>query len=94
MLIGTQRLTKDGSVGVSGKPVRVYWIHLVSGATASTTSFKNGTSTAGTAYIQADGLVSKGVTLNFAGGVLFPSGCYMDTDANISYCTVGFTMEN
>lgn len=93
MLIGTQVLTEDGAVGTSGKPIRVYWIHLVSGATASTTTFKNGTTTSGTAYIQVDGLVSKGVTLNFAGGVLFPAGCFMDTDANISYCTVGFTKE-
>ena len=91
---GTLRLAADGLVGTSGKPIRVFSVHLVSGATASTTSFKNGTSTGGTAYLQVDGVISKGVTLNIAGGMRFPAGCYMDTDANISYCTIVYTEEH
>lgn len=90
---GTVRLTEDSLVGTSGKPIRIFSIHLVSGGTLSTTTFKNGTSTSGTAWVQVDGLASSGVTLNFAGGVRFPAGCYMDTDANISYCTVTYTEE-
>ena len=93
LLPGTTRLTADGLVGASGKRVRVFSIHLVSGATASTTTFKNGTGTGGTAYCQVDGVASQGVTLNFAGGLSFPDGCFMDTDANISYCVVVATQE-
>jgi len=93
LMIDTVRLAADGAVGVSGKPMRIYWIHLVSGATASTTSLKNGTSTAGTAYCQVDGKANEGVLLNFAGGMRFPDGCFMDTDANISYATIGCTRE-
>ena len=93
LVIDTVRLTADGAVGVSGKPMRVYWVMLVSGATASTTSLKNGTSTSGTAYAQVDGKANEGVLINFAGGMRFPSGCYMDTDANISYATIGCTRE-
>lgn len=90
---GSLRLAADGLVGTSGKPIRIFCIHLVSGATLSTTTFKNGTTTGGTAYIQADGIANQAVTLNFAGGLLFPAGCYMDTDANISYCLIVYTQE-
>ena len=90
---GNTRLTADGLVGTSGKPIRIFIIHLLSGATASTTTFKNGTSTGGTAYVQVDGVSSQGVTLNFAGGVRFPDGCYMDTDANISHALITYTEE-
>ncbi len=90
---GTTRLTADGLVGSSGKSIRVFDIHLVSGATASTCTLENGTDASGTAYIQIDGVASKGVTLGFAGGVRFPDGCFLDADANISYATIVFTEE-
>ena len=93
MVPGVTRLTEDGLVGSSGVPIRVFSIHLVSGATASTTSFNNGTAVGDTAYAQVDGIASKGVTLSFAGGLRFPAGCYMNTDANISYCTIVYTEE-
>ena len=90
---GTIRYTGDSAVGTSGKPIRVFSIHLVSGASASTTTLKNGTGTGDTAWVQVDGLANAGVTLNFAGGVRFPLGCYLDADANISFATVTFTEE-
>ena len=94
LMIGTQRSTADAQVGAGSRPCRVYWIHLVSGGTASTTSLENATGTGGDDYIQVDGKANESVTLNFAGGVLFPEGCYMNTDANISYCVIGFSEEN
>ena len=90
---GVTRLAADGLVGSSGKPIRVFFAHLVSSATASTVSLKNGTTSSGTAYAQIDGIASQGVTLNFAGGMRFPGGCFLDADANISYCVVGYTEE-
>ena len=90
---GSTRLTADGLVGSSGNPIRVFSIHLISGATASTTTFNNGTLVGDTAYAQVDGIASKSVTLNFAGGLRFPAGCYMNTDANISYCVITYTEE-
>jgi hypothetical protein len=93
VLPGTTRLTADSVLGISGKPFRLFSVHLVSGGTASTTSFKNGTGTSGTAYLQVDGTISKGVTVDLSKGMLFPDGCFMDTDANISYCTVVGTVE-
>ena len=88
---GSTRLTGDGVVGISGKPTRVFFIHLISGATGSTTTLENGTSASGTIYAQIDGVASSGVTVNFAGGLLFPDGCFMDTDANISSAVIGYT---
>ena len=90
---GNVTLSSDNVVGTSGKPIRVFHIHLVSGGTLSTTIFKNGTTTGGTAYLQADGVANKGSDLDFHYGVRFPNGCFMDTDANISYCTISYTEE-
>jgi len=93
LLPGTQRITADIAVGTSGKPIRVFAVHLVSGASDSTLIFLNGTSTANTTYCQVDGVANEGVTLNFAGGMRFPAGCFADVDANINYATVVYTEE-
>ena len=90
---GVQRVTADIAVGTSGKPIRVFSVHLISGATASTLLLKNGTGTGDTAYAQVDGIASAGSTLNFNGGLRFPNGCYADVDANISYATICYTEE-
>jgi hypothetical protein len=93
---GIARLTADGQVGPASKDIRIFWIHLVSGGTASVASLKLGTSTSGDAYAQIDGTANSGVTVNFGGGLLFPGdsgGCYFDADANISYCTIGYGLE-
>ena len=83
LLPGTTRLTADGLVGRSGKPCRVYSVHLSSASgTAATVILKEGTSTSGTATAQVDGIASKGVTTSFAGGLLFPGGCYADVTVN------------
>lgn len=91
---GPQRVTADLAVGTSGKPVRVFSVNLVSGGSASTLILRNGTSASGTTWDQIDGTASMSVTKNYAGGLLFPSGCFADVDANISYATVSFTQES
>ena len=93
LLPGVQLVTADTSIGTNGKPIRVFAIHLVSGAADSTATLYNGTSASGTAYCQVDGAANEGVTLNFAGGMRFPSGCYFDVDGNISYASVIYTEE-
>lgn len=93
LLPGVQVVTADTSVGTLGKPIRIFAIHLVSGAADSTATLYNGTSSGGTAYCQVDGVANEGVTLNFAGGMRFGSGCYFDVDANISYASCVYTEE-
>ena len=94
LLPGTVRLTADGVVGASGQPMRVYSVHLISGGSASTCTLENGTTSSGTIYAQIDGTASMGVTINFAGGLLFPNGCFLDADANITSCVIVCSSEN
>lgn len=88
LLPGTQRVTADIAVGSSGMATRVYSVNLISGGTASTLTLRNGTSASGTTWEQIDGTASQSVTKNYAGGLLFPAGCFADVDANISYATI------
>lgn len=90
---GVQRVTADAVIGQSGKPKRIFFIHLVSLAGASTCIIRNGTSAASTAFVQIDGIASQGVTLNFAGGFRFPDGAFFDADGNISYAVISYTEE-
>jgi hypothetical protein len=92
---GTIRLTADSVIGISGKKVRVFGVHFVNGGTANTLYLRNGTSTAGSIYIQVDGVANKGVTENFAGGLLLPAGCYVDFSATTDspYAVIIFSNE-
>jgi hypothetical protein len=94
LLPGTQAVTTtDAVVGVSGQPVRVYSVHMVSDGTAGTLILRNGTTTGGTSYIQLDGVISKGATLDFANGVRFPAGCFMDADTHCISGVIVFSQE-
>jgi hypothetical protein len=86
---GTQLITTtDAAVGTSGQPCRVFSVGLLSDGTAGVLILRNGTSTGDTAVLQIDGTINKMSTpIDFANGVLFPRGCYMDADA---HCTGGF----
>ena len=90
---GSVRITADGAIGTSGKPVRIYSISLISGGTASVLSLLDGTSAAGTQQVSLTGTASTGMIANFAGGLRFPSGCYADVDGNISSATIVFNQE-
>lgn len=90
---GTQSITNqtDVAIGVSGKSVRVKCAHLLSGGTASTVTLRNGTSASGTAYVQLDGTISKGITTFFGpDGIYFPGGCFADVDANTVALTIAY----
>jgi hypothetical protein len=93
LLPGTQRITADGSIGPTGKPIRLYCVSLVSGGTASVLSLLNGSSASGTQYVSITGTISTGVVINFAGGMRFPDGLYADVDSNISSATFVFDYE-
>ena len=94
LLPGRQRVTADAIIGSGTRGVRVYSVHLISGATASVGYLRNGTVVGADIDIQIDGVASTGVTLNFAGGVLLPAGCFYDDDSNITSAIVTFTEEN
>jgi hypothetical protein len=92
---GTQAFTTaDVVIGTSGKPTRVFSINFLSGATASVINVRNGTSTAGTALIREDGVISSAKTVNYGTvGVFFPAGCFLDVDANTVSGSISYSQE-
>lgn len=86
--------TSDVVIGTSGKPIRVFALSFVSGGTAGVILLRNGTSTAGTAFVREDGVISSGKTIQYGQtGILFPAGCFLDLDANVSAGVVSFSQE-
>lgn len=92
MSIGSIRLTADGVVGTSGKPVMVHSVVMLSAAGgAGTLVLRNGAADTATAYVQEDGTAaSKTKTYNFIGGLHFPAGCFFDIDANVTAVVVNY----
>lgn len=84
--------TTDVALGVSGKPVRVYNISLLSGGTASVIALRDGTSASGTLRIQETGTISTGKTFDYGfHGHYFPNGCFVDVDANIVSAMISYS---
>lgn len=84
----------DAQIGSATKPIRVFAINFTSGATAGVVLLRNGTSTAGTALVREDGVISSGKTVAYGQtGIYFPSGCFMDIDANVTGGVVSFAQE-
>lgn len=92
MAIGSVRLTADGVVGPSGKPVRVHNAIILSGSGgAGELVLRSGTADTGAAYVtEAGTAASKTKTYNFEGGLFFPSGCFFDKDANVDAVVVNY----
>lgn len=92
---GSQAFTTASVViGTSGKPTRVFAINFVSGGTAGVINLRNGTSGSATSFIQENGVISSGKTVPYGTtGVLFPAGCFLSVDANITAGVVSFSQE-
>lgn len=93
--IGSQQRTSDGVIGTSGKKIRVYGIRLRSGGGgAAAVSLYNNTSATGTPLDIVNGTTSLTVSVSYPGGLLFPSGCFVDVDTNTDWITVIYEQEN
>jgi hypothetical protein len=92
---GSQLITADGVVGTSGKPIRVYGIHVISGAGGgAVVNLRSGTAVGGTIRLKATGTASQGVTFPYGNeGHLFEEGCYCDVDTNTTSVLVSFQKE-
>lgn len=90
--VGSQLITADGVLGVSGKPVRVHTMHVLStGGGGAVINLRDGTAVSGTINIAETGTVSKGVTFFYGpGGFAFPNGCFVDVDANTTSVFISF----
>jgi hypothetical protein len=89
---GTKTLTGDGVVGISGQPFRLYSVTWLSSGTAGVLVLRNGIADSATALITIAGTISRSVTQNFEGGLLFPAGLFYDHDSNTTIAT--FSGEN
>lgn len=91
---GSQRLTADGVVGVSGRPIRVWCVEMTNGAAAGQLVLRNGTADTDTVYvIKAGTAATISDTYNWARGILFPAGCFFDKDANTASVVVMYEDE-
>lgn len=85
-------LTTSVVLGVSGKPIRVFNMSLLSGGTASVIQLKSGTSGSGTIFIQETGTISTGKTFDYGThGHYFPTGCFVTVDANIVSAEISYS---
>ena len=92
MAAGYQLYIADGVVSASGTPVAIYAVNIVSnGAAIGKVILRNGTSASDTAVISINGSTGIGTLHDFGGaGLVFPSGCFVDIDANTAQATVAF----
>lgn len=88
---GSGKLTANGAVGTSGTSIRVLSITALSGGGGGgITILHNGTSTGGTTYIKETGTVARSITFEYHRGFLFPAGCFVEIDANITSVIVEY----
>jgi hypothetical protein len=85
-MAGTKFLDADGIVGVSGHPVRIYNVVILSAAGgAGVLVLRNGTTATDTVYVQEDGTDAlKSKIFEYEGGLVFPGGCFFDIDTNVT----------
>ena len=80
---GTKQLTASGEVGEAGLAIRIYSFSVLSGATAGTSTLKNGGASGTTLFTYTCPVVSTSAIFDFgAAGMLFPNGCYWTKDTN------------
>lgn len=93
---GGVRVTVSGVVGVSGKPVRIYGYTMRSGAGGSgVVQLYDGTTNAGNERWKDSGNTDSGKLVVFpAIGKYFPSGCYLNIDANVTYVEFDYEQVN
>ena len=87
MLRGTPvRVTADGVILTSGKPIMLYAASITSGVTPGRVQFRNGTATTDTALLDVDGEPARTTLVpNIpSGGLYFPAGLFVDVDGNAS----------
>lgn len=89
-LAGNTIVTADTVIGVSGRPVRVFSATYLSSGTAAALVLRNGTGAGDDALVQtADGTINVSITLNFGeSGLLFPAGCFVDFDSDMTRISI------
>jgi len=86
--------TADVQMVATGRQVRVFNMHIISAGTVAVVDLKTGGS-GGTIRIQQTGAaVSTGTNFNYGTeGVVFPSGLYVNVDANTTSVSITYAVE-
>lgn len=91
MASGFQTFTGDAVLHSSGTAVIIYGINLVSGGSGGVVALRAGTDVTGTIVIQENGTAGQGKTVSYGeNGIVFPTGCFVDIDANVSFVTISY----
>lgn len=90
---GFNRLTSSGQVSDAGKPVLITGYALVSGATAATPYFINGSATGNIAF-RGEGLASTASNQAQTLPPMLPNGCYVSFDVNTVEVTVYYVLQS
>lgn len=93
-LVGSKRVTADGELNSAGDRLRVYMVHVISGAGGgAVVSLRNG-GAAGDIWVTVTGTASTGITFDFGhNGIVFSNGCYVDVDANTTSVVASYEKE-
>lgn len=90
-MTGSVRLTADGVVGPSGKPIRVWNVEMLNDSSVGELVLRSGTADSGTVYVKKNGATAADTdTYQWAGGLVFPAGCFFDKDTNTVAVVVNF----
>lgn len=85
---GYKVITEDGVLHSAGVPATVYGINITSDATAGVVTLRNGSVVGAAAVLVITGTASTSTYHDLGEGVTFPSGCFVDVDANALSVTV------
>lgn len=93
---GGFRVTANGVVGVSGKPVRIYGYTMRSGAGGpGVVQLFDGASNAGNERWAGQGNMDSGSIVSFGErGKFFPTGSYCQIDGNVTYVEFDYEQVN
>lgn len=91
---GSEQHTADSVVGVSGRPIRLWAVNMLSGGTAGQLVLRNGTADTNDIWVREVGTVSTGKTVTYGQmGILFSDGLFYDDDSNFTTVTFEFSDE-
>lgn len=95
-MAGQVRATASGAIGNSGKSIRVWGYTQRSGASGpGVVQLFDGTDATGNERWKGTGNTDDGALVNFTTvGKFFPSGCYVQLDANVTYVEFDYEQGN
>lgn len=95
-MAGQARITSNGVIGNSGKPVRIWGYTQRSKSTGpGVVQLYDGTDATGNERWKGSGNTDEGALVNFTSvGKFFPTGCFVQIDSNVTYVEFDYEQVN